>query len=85
MRDKDNALKKSMDSRDNNCMNNLGHCKQSFYLMSYEIKNNRTLLESLAMRQRGTYEEQCQDHRLGDEDSVQQEEDTPAINLNLIL
>ena len=40
-----------MDSRDNNCMNSLGHCKQSFRLMSYEIKNNRTLLESLAMRQ----------------------------------
>ena len=41
-----------MDSRDNNCMNSLGHCKQSFRLMSYEIINNRTLLESLAMRQR---------------------------------
>ena len=52
LRDRDNALKGSMDSRDNNCMNNLGHYKQSFRLMSYEIKNNRTLLESLAMRQR---------------------------------
>ena len=52
MRDRDNALKASMDSRDNNCMNSIGHCKQSFRLMSYEIKNNRTLLESLAMRQR---------------------------------
>ena len=41
-----------MDSRDNNCMNSLGHCKQSFCMMSYEIKNNSTLLESLAMRQR---------------------------------
>ena len=40
-----------MDSRDNNCMNILGHCKQSFHLMSYEIINNRTLLEYLAMRQ----------------------------------
>ena len=52
MRDSDNALKESMDSRDKNSMNSLGHCKQSFHLMSYEIKNNRTLLESLAMRQR---------------------------------
>ena len=52
MRDRDNALKASMDSRDNNCMNSLGHCKQSFRLMCYEIINNRTLLESLAMRQR---------------------------------
>ena len=52
LRDRDNALKASMDLRDNNCMNSLGHCKQSFRMMSYEIKNNRTLLESLAMRQR---------------------------------
>ena len=52
LRDRDNALKASMDSRDNNCMNSLRHCKQSFHLMSYEIINNRTLLESLAMRQR---------------------------------
>ena len=41
-----------MDSIDNNCMNSLGHCKQSFRLMSYEIINNMTLLESLTMRQR---------------------------------
>ena len=52
LRDRDNALKASMDSIDNNCMNSLGHCKQSFRMMSYEVKNNRTLLESLAMRQR---------------------------------
>ena len=50
LRDRDNAKKASMDSRDNNCMNSLGHCKQSFRMMSYEIKNNRSLLESLAMR-----------------------------------
>ena len=50
LRDRDNALKVSMDSRDNNCMNSRGHCKQSFRLMSYEIVNHRTLLESLAMR-----------------------------------
>ena len=52
LRDRDNALKASMDSRDNNCMNSLGHCKQSFRFMSYEIVNNRTLLKSLSMRQR---------------------------------
>ena len=52
MRDRDNALKGSMDSRDNNCMNSLGHCKQSFHMMSYDVRNNRTLLKSLAMRQR---------------------------------
>ena len=52
LRYRDNALKASMDSRDNNCMNSLGHCKQSFRMMSYDVKNNRTLLESLAMRQR---------------------------------
>ena len=51
LRDRDNSLKASMDSRDNNCMNILGHCKHSFHLMSYEIINNGTLLESLAMRQ----------------------------------
>ena len=48
----DNALKASMDSRDSNFMNSLGHCKQSFCVMSFVIINNRTLLESLAMRQR---------------------------------
>ena len=52
LRDRDNALKASMDSRDNNCMNSIGHYKQSFRMMSYEIKNNRTLMESLAMWQR---------------------------------
>ena len=52
MRERDNALKASMYSRDNNCMNSLGHYKQSFRLMRYEIINKRTLLESLTMRQR---------------------------------
>ena len=40
-----------MDARDSNCMNSLGHYKQSFRLMSFEIVNNKTLLESLAMWQ----------------------------------
>ena len=52
LRERDNALKASMDSRDSNFMNSLGHFKPSFRLMSFEIINNRTLLESLAMRQR---------------------------------
>ena len=41
-----------MDSRDSNFINSLGHCKQSFCVMSFEIINNKTLLESLAIRQR---------------------------------
>ena len=48
--DRDNALKASIDSRDSNFKNSLGHCKQSFRLMSFEIINNRTLLESPTMR-----------------------------------
>ena len=32
-------------------MNYLGHCKQSFGVMSFDIVKNKTLLESLAMRQ----------------------------------
>ena len=51
LRDRNNALKASMDSRDSNFMNSLGHCKQSFRMMSYDVKNNRIILESLAMRQ----------------------------------
>ena len=49
--DRDNDLKARMDSRDSNFMNSLGHYKQSFRLMSFEIINNRTLLESLSMTQ----------------------------------
>ena len=37
LRDRDNALKASIDSIDSNSMNNLGHCKQSFRLMSFEV------------------------------------------------
>ena len=48
----DNTLKASMDARDRNFMNSLGHCKQSYFLMSFEMINNRTLLEFIAMRQR---------------------------------
>ena len=52
LRDRDNTLKASMDVRDNNCKNNIEHCKQIFRMMSYDVKNNKTFLESLAMRQR---------------------------------
>ena len=52
MRERDNALKGRMDSRDNNFMNSLEHCKQSFRLLGYDVGKDRTLLESLAMRQR---------------------------------
>ena len=38
LRDRDNALKVSMDSRDNNWKNSLEHCKQSFRMMSYDVK-----------------------------------------------
>ena len=70
MRDKDNALKASMDSRDNNCMNSLGHSKQSFLLMSYEIKKQQDTPGISSYETARTYGEQCQDPRLGDEDSV---------------
>ena len=52
LEDRDNALKASLESRDQNWLNNLAHCKQSFLLMTYEQVNNKTLLESLAKRQR---------------------------------
>ena len=45
-------MKACLESRDNNWLNSLAHCKQSFCLMTYEQVNNRTLLESLAERQR---------------------------------
>ena len=52
LEDRDNALKACLESRDNNWLNSLAHCKQSFCLMTYEKVNNRTLLESLAEKQR---------------------------------
>ena len=52
LEDRDNALKACPESRDNNWLNSLAHCKQSFRLMTYEQVNNRTLLESLAKRER---------------------------------
>ena len=51
-RDRDNSLKACLESRDKNWLNNFSHCRESFHLMTYEQVNNRTLLESLAKRQR---------------------------------
>ena len=50
LEDRDNALKESLESRDQNWLNSLEHYKQSFLLMTYEQVNSRTLLESLAKR-----------------------------------
>ena len=50
LEDRDNALKACLESRDKNWLNSLTHCKDSFFLMTYEQVNNRTLLESLAKR-----------------------------------
>ena len=50
LEDRDNALKACLESRDENWLNSLAHCKESFRLMTYEQVNNRTLLESLAKR-----------------------------------
>ena len=52
LEDRDNALKACLESRDNNWLNSLAHCKQRFRLMTYEQVNSRTLLESLDKRQR---------------------------------
>ena len=52
LEDEDNALKACLESRDENWLNILAHCKESFRLMIYKQVNNRTLLESLAKRHR---------------------------------
>ena len=52
LEDRDNTLKECLESRDNNWLNSLAYCKESFRLMTYEQVNNMTLLESLAKRQR---------------------------------
>ena len=50
-RDRDNAFKACLESRDKNWLKNLAHCRESFRLMTYEQVNNKILLESLAKRQ----------------------------------
>ena len=52
LEDRDNALKACLESMDKNWLNSLALCKESFHLMTCEQVNNRTLLESLAKRQR---------------------------------
>ena len=52
LEDKDNAMKAALESRDKDWLNSLKHCKESFRLMAYEQVNNKTLMESLAKRQR---------------------------------
>ena len=51
LKDKDNAMKAVLESRDRDWLNSLEHCKQSFRLMTYEQINNRTTLESIGKRQ----------------------------------
>ena len=48
----DKAMKVTLESRDRDWLNSLHHCKESFRLMTYDQVNNRTLMESLAKRQR---------------------------------
>ena len=52
LEDRDKAMKAVLESRNRDWMNSLKHCKESFRLMTYEQVNNRTLMESLAKRQR---------------------------------
>ena len=52
LEDRDNAMKATLESRDRDWLNSLMHCKESFRLMTHEQVNNRTLMESLAKRQR---------------------------------
>ena len=49
---RDEELRAELEKRDQNWLNSLAHCKQSFRLMTYEQVNSITLLESLAKRQR---------------------------------
>ena len=52
LEDRDNALQACPKSRDKNWLNSLAHCKEILRLMTYEQVNNKTLLGSLAKRQR---------------------------------
>ena len=46
------AIKEELTSRDREWLNNLQHCRDILRIMSHEQINNRTLMESLAKRQR---------------------------------
>ena len=52
LEDRDKAMKVTLESSDKDWLNSLKHCEESFRLMTYEQVNNRTLMESLAKRQR---------------------------------
>ena len=52
LKQRDEKWRAELEKRDHNWLNSLAHCKQSFFLMTYEQVNSRTLLESLAKRQR---------------------------------
>ena len=52
LENRDNVMKASFESRDKDWLNSLEHCKESFRLTTCEQVNNRTLMESLAKRQR---------------------------------
>ena len=49
---RDEEWRAELQKRDQYWLNSMAHCKQRFRLMTYEQVNNRTLLESLAKRQR---------------------------------
>ena len=51
LKDKDNAMKATLEPKDIDWLNSIAHCKESFRLMAQEQVNNKTLMESLAKRQ----------------------------------
>ena len=52
LKDRDKAMKATLESRDKDWLNSLQQCKESVRLMTYEQVNNRALMKSLAKRQR---------------------------------
>ena len=52
LEDKDKGMKAALESRDRDWLNSLKHCNESARLLTYEQVNNRTLMESLAKKQR---------------------------------
>ena len=52
LKQRDEEWRAELEKRDQNWLNSQAHCKQSFRLMTYEQVNSRTLLESLAKKQR---------------------------------
>ena len=52
LKKRDEEWRAELEKMDQYWLNSMAHCKKSFCLMTYEQVNNRTLLESLAKRQR---------------------------------